>query len=708
MIAAISPADINYEETLSTLRYADRAKQIKTKAVINDKSQDRVIRELMEENERLKKQLMEILKVPPTTLKSELSPEERASMQEEMRREIQAQLQANSERLETQNQKAFLEKLAEARREAAILKEVLGNAKSEKDSRSCIDCPYISNLNEDPQLSGVINHLIEADEVTVGRQGAPGNPETEEDAIDKLSGKRTWVLLKGLNIHDIHAKFRRLSSGQIELAVVEGSLKNTKVNGTALTSSKILEPADRILFGSYHLYVFHNPKQTALVNEKKVDWESAQQELARGEGMDQFGQAMMEKDRFILQQQLIEMMPMVREVNAIASRLNKHRTFEILLLPPLIQQALYGQGKTTKIMIRMTCNVSGHVWIWERGKFMNRRFLIQEMFQEFENEDHASTRKKSITQEDDPFWEPLESLLVGFVPVFLQSLAYGLDFSDRLQITDLDGAAIGWLDTALKPCFQSGSLSAGDDDFFVDDPKDLLGKPYYFKVELKELSVTGLKSPLRPTLHYRVFKERSETIIPIQITDQEVVSINHSRLVTFKRMEAEHVEYLEEGCITFLMFVEQSGSTSATAVETSSVEVEHPNLRRGSIAVLQGVDEQVKQNILQKLQQIREKQQRARFQELKEMLLHWRNLQPSAEAFEEVINGLNALFDPKLPCTSNCDKSSLGAHAEVKTSILQKNEENAATEENASKKKKKQWSLNISKVPNTTPLNLRD
>uniref|UniRef100_A0A183SBN9 ATPase n=1 Tax=Schistocephalus solidus TaxID=70667 RepID=A0A183SBN9_SCHSO len=49
-----------------------------------------------------------------------------------------------------------------------------------------------------------------------------------------------------------------------------------------------------------------------------------------------------------LQQQLIEMMPMVREVNAIASRLNKHRTFEILLLPPLIQQALYGQGKTTK------------------------------------------------------------------------------------------------------------------------------------------------------------------------------------------------------------------------------------------------------------------------------------------------------------------------------------------------------------------------
>lgn len=53
MIAAISPADINYEETLSTLRYAppvhslyhhlhvvhsyaDRAKQIMCKAIVNE------------------------------------------------------------------------------------------------------------------------------------------------------------------------------------------------------------------------------------------------------------------------------------------------------------------------------------------------------------------------------------------------------------------------------------------------------------------------------------------------------------------------------------------------------------------------------------------------------------------------------------------------------------------------------------------------
>jgi adenosylcobinamide amidohydrolase len=35
MIAAISPSDFNYEETLTTLRYASRAKMIKNKPRVN-------------------------------------------------------------------------------------------------------------------------------------------------------------------------------------------------------------------------------------------------------------------------------------------------------------------------------------------------------------------------------------------------------------------------------------------------------------------------------------------------------------------------------------------------------------------------------------------------------------------------------------------------------------------------------------------------
>jgi len=58
MICAISPASINFEESVSTLRYADRAKKIQNKAVINESAQDKLIRELRGENAKLKELLM--------------------------------------------------------------------------------------------------------------------------------------------------------------------------------------------------------------------------------------------------------------------------------------------------------------------------------------------------------------------------------------------------------------------------------------------------------------------------------------------------------------------------------------------------------------------------------------------------------------------------------------------------------------------------
>jgi kinesin family member 1 len=57
MVAAISPADINFDETLSTLRYADNAKRIKTHAKVNEDPNVALIRTLREELERLRSQL---------------------------------------------------------------------------------------------------------------------------------------------------------------------------------------------------------------------------------------------------------------------------------------------------------------------------------------------------------------------------------------------------------------------------------------------------------------------------------------------------------------------------------------------------------------------------------------------------------------------------------------------------------------------------
>lgn len=61
MIAAISPAD--YEETLSTLRYADQAKKIKNKAVVNEDPNAKLVRELKEELEMLRGKVLHSLGV---------------------------------------------------------------------------------------------------------------------------------------------------------------------------------------------------------------------------------------------------------------------------------------------------------------------------------------------------------------------------------------------------------------------------------------------------------------------------------------------------------------------------------------------------------------------------------------------------------------------------------------------------------------------
>ena len=57
MIACLSPAADSYEETLSTLRYANRAKNIRNRPTINEDPKDAVIRQYLDEINRLKAML---------------------------------------------------------------------------------------------------------------------------------------------------------------------------------------------------------------------------------------------------------------------------------------------------------------------------------------------------------------------------------------------------------------------------------------------------------------------------------------------------------------------------------------------------------------------------------------------------------------------------------------------------------------------------
>ena len=57
LLTAVSPTASNYGETLSTLRYAHRAKKVLNTPTVNEDSNVRLIRELRSENARLKQML---------------------------------------------------------------------------------------------------------------------------------------------------------------------------------------------------------------------------------------------------------------------------------------------------------------------------------------------------------------------------------------------------------------------------------------------------------------------------------------------------------------------------------------------------------------------------------------------------------------------------------------------------------------------------
>ena len=65
MIAACSPADYNYDETLSTLRYASRAKAIKNKPKVNEDPKDALLKQYEEEIRKLKMMLEDMNKGTP-------------------------------------------------------------------------------------------------------------------------------------------------------------------------------------------------------------------------------------------------------------------------------------------------------------------------------------------------------------------------------------------------------------------------------------------------------------------------------------------------------------------------------------------------------------------------------------------------------------------------------------------------------------------
>ncbi|XP_074555476.1 kinesin-like protein KIF1C isoform X2 [Halichoeres trimaculatus] len=339
MIAALSPADINYEETLSTLRYADRAKQIRCNAVINEDPNAKLIRELKSEVERLRnllfsQGLQELLDneannnngplaaagLPLSPLQLTLTANgvapkngsappgsepasagdapadpdqliedgedgEEAEPRENISKEEAAERLMETEKIIAELNETWEEKLRKTEsirlERESLLAEMGVSIKEDGGTLGVFSpkgTPHLVNLNEDPLMSECLLYYIKEGFTRVGQQ----------DVDIKLSGHF---------IKEIHCVFVSETNEQGEVVVTLEPLigAETYVNGKQITEAVILKQGNRIVMGKNHVFRFNHPEQARLERERSAtaeqqgepeDWNYAQRELLEKQGID--------------------------------------------------------------------------------------------------------------------------------------------------------------------------------------------------------------------------------------------------------------------------------------------------------------------------------------------------------------------------------------------------------------------------------------
>lgn len=250
MIAAISPADINYEETLSTLRYADRAKQIVCKAVINEDANARLIRELKDEIARLRNLLLaEGIDVDDNNINAEYAKRRPRTSVSAASENAMEQLQ-ESEKLIAELNETWEEKLkrTEAIRlqREAVLAEMGVALREDGDTVGVFSpkkTPHLVNLNEDPLMSECLLYYIKDGITRVGRPDA----NVAQD-----------IKLNAPQILNEHCWFEN-HEGVVTLHPCQSSL--VYVNGREIVEPVQLRTGSRVILGKHHVFRFQHPEQ---------------------------------------------------------------------------------------------------------------------------------------------------------------------------------------------------------------------------------------------------------------------------------------------------------------------------------------------------------------------------------------------------------------------------------------------------------------
>lgn len=320
MIAAISPAD--YDETMSTLRYADQAKRIKNKAVVNEDPNARLIRELKEELQALRDTLMiyapeEVEKIiqqkksKPTGSRASsrasaiaaratstspmllISPESPIATQRGnsllTKEQVIDQLESSEKLLSQVNQtwEEKMNKTEEIHRQREKALAELGVIVEGKDNNMVgVYAPkniHLINLNEDPLMTECLMYQIKSGITRVGKL------DSQVPADIRLSGNE---------IMDNHCYFENNpappSTGEGSDAVEGEEGENrivtiypdknsvTLVNGMRILQPKVLHSGYRIIFGSglHHLFRFNNPDEVRREREKQQKEQQQEHQLS--------------------------------------------------------------------------------------------------------------------------------------------------------------------------------------------------------------------------------------------------------------------------------------------------------------------------------------------------------------------------------------------------------------------------------------------
>lgn len=262
MIAAISPADINYDETLSTLRYADSAKRIKNHAVINEDANARMIRELKEELALLRSKLGSGTVpggFPAGDMYDENTPLEKQMVsitgpdgvvKQVSKAEIAEQL-SQSEKLLTDLNQTWEQKLQKTEeihkeREAALEELGISIEKGFIGLSTPKKMPHLVNLSDDPLLDECLVYNLKPGKTTVG------NVDTNADhqANIRLNGSRI--------LHD-HCAFDNSYDGTVTLIPSEGA--SVMVNGKRISEPTQLHSGYRVILGDFHIFRFNHPME---------------------------------------------------------------------------------------------------------------------------------------------------------------------------------------------------------------------------------------------------------------------------------------------------------------------------------------------------------------------------------------------------------------------------------------------------------------